>query len=160
MLNWDAVKPLKRTEQDPLDAVRAIDRATRSTEHHVEVIESLLTSVVPLTDSINRLTETMRELVAMLAPLADEEARARRGERDAPRRAGEDLELQSRMAVEIGRLFPGCSAERAEAIARHAAERGSGRVGAARPDARLTRRRSSCQYWRQSATKTPHTTSC
>ncbi len=33
------------------------------------------------------------------------------------------------MAVEIGSLFPGCPAERAEAIARHAAERGSGRGG-------------------------------
>jgi hypothetical protein len=61
--------------------------------------------------------------------LSDEEARARRRDRDAARRAGEDLELHARMAVEIGNLFPGCPAERAEAIAKHAAERGSGRVG-------------------------------
>lgn len=61
--------------------------------------------------------------------LADEEARARRRERDAARRAEEDLELQARMAKEIARLFPGCPAERAQAIARHAAARGSGRVG-------------------------------
>lgn len=61
--------------------------------------------------------------------LADEEARARRRARDAERRAGEDLELQVRFAAEIARLFPGCPAERAEAIARHAALRGSGRVG-------------------------------
>ena len=61
--------------------------------------------------------------------LADEESRARRRDRDAARRAGADLELQARMAVEIGKLFPGCPAERAEAIARHAAQRGSGRVG-------------------------------
>ena len=33
------------------------------------------------------------------------------------------------MAVEIGKLFPGCPPGRAEAIARHAAQRGSGRVG-------------------------------
>ncbi|HYB30256.1 MAG TPA: DUF2293 domain-containing protein [Solirubrobacteraceae bacterium] len=32
-------------------------------------------------------------------------------------------------AVEIGKLFPGCPPERAEAIARHAAQRGSGQVG-------------------------------
>jgi hypothetical protein len=32
-------------------------------------------------------------------------------------------------AVEIRRLFPGCPANRIEAIARHAAQRGSGRVG-------------------------------
>jgi hypothetical protein len=61
--------------------------------------------------------------------LADEEARARRRERDAQRRASEDLELQARMAEEIARLFPGCPAERAQMIARHASVRGSGRVG-------------------------------
>src|SRR5918996_5697796 len=61
--------------------------------------------------------------------LADEEARARRRARDAERRAGEDLELQARFAAEIARMFPGCPAERAEAIARHAALHGSGRVG-------------------------------
>jgi hypothetical protein len=33
------------------------------------------------------------------------------------------------MAAETIRLFPGCPPERAESIARHAAERGSGRVG-------------------------------
>ena len=53
----------------------------------------------------------------------------RRRERDAERRAGEDLELQARFVNEIARLFPGCPAERAEAIARHTSVRGSGRVG-------------------------------
>jgi hypothetical protein len=61
--------------------------------------------------------------------LADEEARARRGERDRTRRAEEDLDLQARMAAKIAQLFPGCPAPRTEAIARHAAMRGSGRVG-------------------------------
>jgi hypothetical protein len=61
--------------------------------------------------------------------LADEDARARRRERDAARRADEDLELQARMAIEIARLFPGCPNERAQEIARHAAARGSARVG-------------------------------
>ena len=61
--------------------------------------------------------------------LADEDARARRRERDAQRRAGEDLALRARMAEEIVRLFPGCPPERAQSIARHASVRGSGRVG-------------------------------
>lgn len=61
--------------------------------------------------------------------LADEQARARRRGRDAARRGEEDVELHVRMAAELRRLFPGCPAERAEAIARHAAKRGSGRVG-------------------------------
>lgn len=61
--------------------------------------------------------------------LADEEARTRRRARDAERRVGEDAELQARFAAEIARLFPGCPKPRAEAIAGHAAARGSGRVG-------------------------------
>ncbi|MGI8559574.1 MAG: DUF2293 domain-containing protein [Solirubrobacteraceae bacterium] len=61
--------------------------------------------------------------------LADEEARARRRERDAERRTDEDRKLHDRMADRIARQFPGCPADRAQAIARHATERGSGRVG-------------------------------
>jgi hypothetical protein len=61
--------------------------------------------------------------------LADADARQRRRARDAERRAVQDLEFQIRLAQEITRLFPGCPALRAEAIARHAAARGSGRVG-------------------------------
>lgn len=61
--------------------------------------------------------------------LADEAARMRRRERDTGRRADEDVLFQSRMAQEIIRLFPGCPAGRAAAIARHAGLRGSGRVG-------------------------------
>jgi hypothetical protein len=61
--------------------------------------------------------------------LADEEIRMRRRERDRERRAVEDLELAANMASKIRRLFPGCPALRAEAIARHTSLRGSGRVG-------------------------------
>lgn len=61
--------------------------------------------------------------------LVDEEARARRRQREEARRAAQDLELQGRIAREIERLFPGCTGERAQAIARHSATRGSGRVG-------------------------------
>ncbi len=61
--------------------------------------------------------------------LADEEARARRRARDAERREREDVDLRERLAAEIVRLYPGCPRPRAEAIARHTAARGSGRVG-------------------------------
>ncbi|MFB4314286.1 DUF2293 domain-containing protein [Actinomadura sp. 21ATH] len=61
--------------------------------------------------------------------LADDDARARRRERDRERRADRDVEFQGRLAAEIVRLYPGCPAERAEAIALHAGQRGSGRVG-------------------------------
>jgi hypothetical protein len=61
--------------------------------------------------------------------LADADARERRRERDAERRAAQDVDLQARMAAEITKLLPGCPPERAESISTHAAQRGSGRVG-------------------------------
>lgn len=61
--------------------------------------------------------------------LADEEARARRRQRDAERRGREDADQRERVAAEILHLFPGCPRPRAEAIARHTAARGSGHVG-------------------------------
>ena len=61
--------------------------------------------------------------------LSDEDARARRRERDRVRRAAADETFQVRLAGEIGTLFPGCPPERAVEISRHTAERGSGRVG-------------------------------
>jgi hypothetical protein len=64
--------------------------------------------------------------------LADAEARARRRERDRQRRADQDVAFEARLAEAVGRLFPGCPAGRAEAIAQHAAVRGSGRARAGR----------------------------
>jgi hypothetical protein len=49
--------------------------------------------------------------------------------RDEARRVDEDRRFQAELVREIARLFPGCPADRAEAIARHAGMRGSGRVG-------------------------------
>jgi hypothetical protein len=61
--------------------------------------------------------------------LSDAEVRARRRERDEVRRADEDARFQAEFAAAIRERFPGCPTSRAEAIARHAATRGSGRVG-------------------------------
>lgn len=61
--------------------------------------------------------------------LADAEARRRRRVRDARRRAAEDARFTDAFAAEIRRLFPGCPAGRARAVAEHASARGSGRVG-------------------------------
>lgn len=61
--------------------------------------------------------------------LADADIRLRRRERDAVRREHEDVDFQSRFAAGIARQYPGCPPDRAEAIARHAGLRGSGRVG-------------------------------
>ncbi len=57
--------------------------------------------------------------------LADAEVR----EREALRRADMDVAFAGRFAAEIAKLYPGCPAARAKAIALHAGERGSGRVG-------------------------------
>jgi hypothetical protein len=61
--------------------------------------------------------------------MADADARMRRREREEVRRASTDAEFQDRLAKEIRRLFPGCPAGRALAIAQHTGTRGSGRVG-------------------------------
>jgi hypothetical protein len=61
--------------------------------------------------------------------LSDEDARRRRRERDRLRREAEDADFHVRVAAEIVRLFPGCPQRRAEQIARHTGQRGSGRVG-------------------------------
>jgi hypothetical protein len=61
--------------------------------------------------------------------MSDADARLRRRERDEVRRASVDAQFQDRLAREIRRLFPGCPAGRAVAIAQHTGTRGSGRVG-------------------------------
>ncbi|WP_073260979.1 DUF2293 domain-containing protein [Cryptosporangium aurantiacum] len=61
--------------------------------------------------------------------LADEDARERRRQRDEVRRDAADVAYQAALAGRITALFPGCSPERADAIARRAGERSSGRVG-------------------------------
>jgi hypothetical protein len=61
--------------------------------------------------------------------LSDAEVRARRREREQARTADEDTRFQNEFAAAIRELFPGCPAGRAAAIARHAATRGSGRIG-------------------------------
>jgi hypothetical protein len=61
--------------------------------------------------------------------MSDADARMRRRERDKVRRSDVDSQFQARLAEQIRGLFPGCSADRAIAIAEHTGLRGSGRVG-------------------------------
>jgi hypothetical protein len=61
--------------------------------------------------------------------LNDEELRAARRERQALRREQLDEKLVSAMAQSIHRIYPDCPDAEVERIARHTAERGSGRVG-------------------------------
>ena len=61
--------------------------------------------------------------------LSDADVRARRRTRDQSRRADQDVVFRKEFAAAIREQFPGCPVDRAEAIAVHAAARGSGRVG-------------------------------
>jgi hypothetical protein len=61
--------------------------------------------------------------------LNDAEARARRREREAERRAGLDAAFVAQFAARIRQRYPGCPADRAARIASHACKKYSGRVG-------------------------------
>lgn len=67
--------------------------------------------------------------------LSDAESRARRRERDKLRRADEDVQFVGQLTAAIEEAFPGCP--RPEDVARHAAVRGSGRVGRSAAGRRL-----------------------
>jgi hypothetical protein len=60
--------------------------------------------------------------------LVDSEARERRRQREAERRAMGDEQFVADLAAAIRAQFPGCSPDRAQRIARHAGARGSGRI--------------------------------
>lgn len=61
--------------------------------------------------------------------LSDADVRVRRRERQLSCRAEQDANFAGEFAAAIREQFPGCPTDRAEAIAFHAAARGSGRVG-------------------------------
>ena len=61
--------------------------------------------------------------------LEDADARALRRQYDQTRRAAVDEKFRDEFAAAIREQFPGCPPARADAIAYHAAQRGSGRVG-------------------------------
>jgi hypothetical protein len=61
--------------------------------------------------------------------LADSEARTRRREREAERRAELDRHYVERFAERVRQLFPNCPAGRELVIAEHACQKYSGRVG-------------------------------
>ncbi len=77
----DSLNETRDVEANLLGAVHAIESATESIERHVEVIETLATSVDPLRASVDRLTDTMQDLVALMAPIAGAEHEMQRAGR-------------------------------------------------------------------------------
>ena len=71
----------------------------------------------------------MRTRVELRPSLADVDARARRREREAIRRADLDRQYVERFAARVRELYPGCPPGRATDIAEHACLKYSGRVG-------------------------------
>jgi hypothetical protein len=61
--------------------------------------------------------------------LNDVEARTRRRDREAKRRAELDSAFVARFAARIRQLYPGCPSDRPEQIASHACQKYSGRIG-------------------------------
>jgi hypothetical protein len=61
--------------------------------------------------------------------LADDDARERRRQREAVRREAVDAEYRKQFAERVRALFPGCPEGREAAIAEHACQKYSGRVG-------------------------------
>ena len=61
--------------------------------------------------------------------LSDAEARRLAGERAAERRQERDARYLATFAERVGELFPGCPAEEQRAIAEHACQKYSGRIG-------------------------------
>jgi hypothetical protein len=61
--------------------------------------------------------------------LNDAEARARRRDREAERRAELDAGFVGQFAEHVRQLYPGCPTDRPERIAAHACQKYSGRVG-------------------------------
>lgn len=65
-----AARPVVGAEREIAEASSAAHRVADSIEQHIQTVESLAASIGPLTQSVDRLTETMTDLVRLLAPMA------------------------------------------------------------------------------------------
>ena len=66
----EAARPVVGAEQEIAAASSAAHRVADSIEQHIQVVEGLAASIAPLTDSVDKLTETMTDLVTLLSPMA------------------------------------------------------------------------------------------
>jgi hypothetical protein len=64
------VRDLEDVEQRVLETAQAVRRATESIEAHVAVVETLATSLPPLTEAVTQLTVQLGEILKLTAPLA------------------------------------------------------------------------------------------
>lgn len=64
------VRQIEQIQQRALGTVEAIKDATESIESHVAVIETLASSVPPLTEAVKELNVQLTAIVEVLAPMA------------------------------------------------------------------------------------------
>ena len=134
LLIMEGAGPLCMTCAD-LDDLVFLPRGDAALTRRAKKASSLSAVVVRFSRARGRyerqglLVEEQAMVLAESECLADEESRKRRRLREKERRAEQDEEFTAAFAAEIRKLFPGCPIPRAEGIAAHAAQRGSGRVG-------------------------------
>ena len=66
----EATRPIVGAEHEIAEASNAAHRVADSIEKHIQTVEGLAASIGPLTQSVDRLTEAMTDLVKLLGPLA------------------------------------------------------------------------------------------
>ncbi len=64
------VREIEEIQQRVLEGVQAVRHATESIESHVEVLETLATSLPPLTEAVTQLTIQLGEILTVIAPIA------------------------------------------------------------------------------------------
>lgn len=67
------IREVEHVEHGVLDTAGSIRDATESIEKHIAVLDTLASSIGPLTESVNRLTAQMAELNQVLSPMAGAE---------------------------------------------------------------------------------------
>lgn len=64
------VREIEEIQQRVLEGVQAVRSATESIESHVEVLETLATSLPPLTEAVTQLSVQLGEILQVIAPIA------------------------------------------------------------------------------------------
>ena len=97
------VRDIEEIQERVLDGVDAIRKATESVESHVAVLETLATSLPPLTDAVTQLTVQLGELLAVIAPIAAAEREVAKVHQEIEKVEGE----LGRVGHLFGRRRPG-----------------------------------------------------
>lgn len=79
------VTEVEGIQEQILEGMNALRRATESIAAHVEVVDALAAALPPMTEAVTALTVRLGELMEVLAPIAAVEQELDRAERDVAR---------------------------------------------------------------------------